>query len=330
MSRPVLVTGATGGLGIGLVEHLLTRGIAVRATGRDAHLGQKLTAMGAEFIAGDLCDHDVQKRLCQGIDIIYHVAALSSPWGAYADFKRINVTATQSLLHAAKQSGARGMVFVSSPSVYAREADQIGLTEQSPINPKPMNAYCATKGEAERLVIAAHSGDFATCAIRPRAIFGADDTVIIPRILRLMRKGTVPMINGGHALIEPTHVSDVAQALLASGQRLDTVGGEVINISGGQAKSLRAMVELMAKALSLRVRFVALPYGFMRMAATLLETLGHMTQKEPPITVYGLTTLAFSQTFDLTKARTLIDYSPQFDPYEAAIERARALMKIVP
>ncbi|MFK5664232.1 NAD-dependent epimerase/dehydratase family protein, partial [Escherichia coli] len=81
--RLALVTGATGGLGRELVDQLLARGYRVRATGRDAAIGARLKT---EFVPADLTT-DPLAPLVAGVDMVFHLAALSSPWGSRAAFK---------------------------------------------------------------------------------------------------------------------------------------------------------------------------------------------------------------------------------------------------
>nr|WP_303657408.1 NAD(P)-dependent oxidoreductase [Asticcacaulis aquaticus] len=319
-----MVTGATGGLGLAVVEVLRRQGYRVRATGRDVTRGARLEGPGVEFVATDLCTPGAAQALVDGMDSVIHAAALSSPWGAKAAFHAINVAATEALLIAAKAEKCQRFVFVSSPSVYARAADQIGLRESDPVTPRPLNAYAATKIEAERRVLNAANADMACVSIRPRAIVGPDDTVLLPRVLRLMRRGRFPLLRGGQALMELTDVRDVAQALVLAEQRAPLLNGEAVNISGGHALPVREMVERFAQALNLPVKFVPVPYGPLRLAVAGMEAVCRRLpgQPEPPLTVYGLTTLAFSQMFDLSVARERLGFKPAYDAFQSAIEAA--------
>lgn len=317
----VLVTGASGGLGISVVHALVAGGHVVRATGR-RNAAARLP--GAEFVQADLLDDQALPYLVNGMDAVVHCAALSSPWGAYDDFHAANVLVTRRLRVMARQAGVRRFVFISSPSVYARTLDQTGLTEADAIAGKPLNAYAATKAIAEQEVLAASDDAMACVALRPRAIVGRDDTALLPRILRLVDTGRFPLLRGGRALIELTDARDVAHAvLLALADRRETAG-EVFNISGGRAMTVRAMIEALAARLAKPVRFVALPYpvaeGLARAAEGLCACLPG--RPEPPVTPYGLAVLAFSQTFDLTRAREVLRYRPQYDAFATALDVA--------
>ncbi|MFX5210832.1 NAD-dependent epimerase/dehydratase family protein, partial [Acinetobacter baumannii] len=90
----------------------------------------------------------------------------------------------------------------------------------------------ATKFAAERLVIAADAPGFRTVAIRPRAIVGPHDTVLLPRVLRAARQGRFPLPGGGASLIEPTDVRDAAAAFVAADRHRAQAGGRAVNVSG--------------------------------------------------------------------------------------------------
>ena len=326
MTRRALVTGATGGLGLALTQTLIDSGHAVRAIGRSPAAIARLRAMGAETFAGDLFDLGPD-ALSKGMDVVFHAAALSSPWGPDADFQRANVDLTRDLLAAAQRAGIGSFVFVSSPSVYARWADQTGLTEETPWPDRPLNAYSRTKGEAERLVLAADTPGFRTVAIRPRAIIGPDDAVLLPRILRLVKRGRFPQFRDGQALVELTDVRDAARAIRLADLHRDTAGGQAINITGGQPLPIRDLVHRLGQALGIEVRTIAVPLAVGQALSVGADALCRMLpgRPEPVLTPYTLSTLAWSQTFNLSKARRLLGYEPAHDAVEAALSIAPEL-----
>ena len=323
--RRALVTGATGGLGLALTAALIAEGYAVRATGRDEGAASRLRAMGAEVALADLADDpEAAGRLCRDIDVVFHAAALSSPWGELAAFERINVEATRTLLAAARRAGCEGLVFVSSPSIYAELRDRIGLTEDDPPAARPLNAYARTKLAAERLVLAANGPDFFTVAIRPRALVGPDDRVLLPRLLNIIRKGRMPLARGGRALVELTDTRDAARALLLADQRRGTIGGRAFNISGGRPTTVSALAFALAQALERPLTLIPTPWPIMLAGAALLETLAALSpgRPEPLLTRYGVATLAFSQTFSLDGALRGLDYAPSHNANATALDMA--------
>lgn len=322
----VLITGATGGLGLALVEKFTAEGFETIALGRNLKAGEKVKAKGAQFIVADLNNFDFAPCL-KNIDFVIHAAALSSPWGRYKDFFDINVGATQRLLNSSKENRVRAFIFISSPSVYAREKNQIGLKESDELPAIFMNDYAKTKAIAEKIVQAANADDFKTIIIRPRAIIGPNDNVLLPRFLRLIEKGKFPLFNNGDALIEPSDVRDIANAIYLCVQKYEAIGGEIFNISGGQAMPLRNMIENIANAMNKDVKFINLNYEMVKPIIGMVENICKILPNypEPPLTQYSLCALSFSQTFDLAKARDKLNYSPQYNAFETAVEIAKNL-----
>lgn len=322
---PALVTGATGGLGVALVEVLLADGYRVTATGRSTAWSDRLRAMGARFVAADLTVEGVAEQLCRDQQVVFHAAALSRAWGPAEAFEAINLAATARLLEAARRSGCGRFVFISSPSVYARLRDQIGLTEADPPAARPLNHYARTKLAAERLVQSANGPGFLTVAVRPRAIVGPDDQVILPALVGLLRRSRVPLLRDGTALVEPTDVRDVAHAVRLVASNAARLGGEVLNISGGQPTTVKEIATRLAAEIGLRVHFTPVALPVARVMAHAADFAARLTgpAAEPMLTRYALATLAYSQTFDLTKARQRIGYCPRHDPMKTMLLAAR-------
>jgi len=107
-----LVTGATSGLGRNAAAFLAQQRRSVRTTGRNRAAGEALQALGMAFVPLDLAGAtgaDLESLL-QGVDTVWHCAALSSPWGAWSDFHAANVLATSRLAHAAVANGVRRFI----------------------------------------------------------------------------------------------------------------------------------------------------------------------------------------------------------------------------
>jgi nucleoside-diphosphate-sugar epimerase len=323
-ARRALVTGATGGLGLSLCAMLRDAGYRVRATGRSRTNAARLTTVSDELVHGDLLDMDL-RALCTGIDVVFHAAALSSPWGPDRLFHAINVEATQRLLSAARGGGANAFIFVSSPSIYAALHDQVGLTEDSPLPAQALNAYARTKRIAEEVTLAANSSGFSTTAIRPRAIVGTDDKVLLPRIMALASRGWFPALRQGKALIELTDVRDAALALVQADRNIAGAAGKAFNISGGRAMSVADLIGELGDAIGRRIAMRPIPVNLALALGRMTEfTFGLLPGRpEPRLTTYGVATLAYSQTFNLGRARSILNYAPAHD----AVATAQAVVK---
>ena len=317
----VLITGATGGLGGALLREAGARGWSIRATGRSA-----LHDASVEFIPADLAAPAADLApLVEGCDTVIHAAALSASWGSAEAFERANVLATQRLLAAAQAAGVARFTFVSSPSIFARLRDQVGITEATPPAEPALNHYARTKLAAERMVLAAGRDTFATCAIRPRALVGEGDRVIMPRLIEIAQRPRVPFPRGGRALIEMTDLRDVAWAVCEAAERCEAISGKAVNISGGKPMPVAQVAQAVADAIGTSPKLVDLPVPVATALATVLEygARAIRSAKEPPITRYTLSTMAYSQTFDLAGAKAMLGYEPRYDALQTLLAEVR-------
>ena len=309
-TRRILVTGATGFLGQVICRRLRADGHDVIGFGRDLRRGAQLTELGAQFVRLDLSDlasHDPGPAAA-----VIHAGALSSAWGSAAAFQQANVEGTRAAIAMARRSGARRFVLISSPSVLFRFADQIDLTETAPL-PRPVNVYAASKAIAETLVLAAK--DIGPVVLRPRAIYGAGDTALLPRLIRAARRGPLPRLRAGRAITSLTHVEDAAEAAILSLSDAPGIAGEIFHIAGPEDVPISRVVMEASAAAGVEVRWRDMPWWPALAGVRLLEGLALLTpgRPEPPITAYGLGILGFSQTLSIDKARQRLDYRPKID-----------------
>lgn len=297
------------------------------ATGRSHQAGARLRAMGAEFVAMDLVtQYACLPALIDGCDSVIHAAALSASWGNRRDFVAANITATRRLLEVAGAAGVQRFVFVSSPSIFAAFRNRLSIGEaNAPTH--PLNAYALTKLAAERQVLAARDDAMACCAIRPRALVGEGDRVVLPRLVELAQRARMPLPGGGRALVEMTDLRDAAWAICEAEHRASALRGRAINISGGQPLSVRDIAMGLATSLGTSPKLVTVPIGFARLLAIALEAFARLAgaTKEPVLTRYTLATLGWSQTFDQEPAQRLLGYRPRHNAFESLLAEARKL-----
>lgn len=294
-----LVTGASGCLGRALVEELAAHGWDLRTTARTA-------AALPDFMAADLVTADLRPLLA-GVDVVFHCAALSSAWGTEAEFIAANVTATRRLLDAAERAGVMRFVFASTPSLYADGTDRLDVAEDAPLPERCVTPYAHSKRLAEQMVLAA-DGQMRCNAIRPRAIYGRHDRALLPRLIGAMRRGTVPMIGGGRALIDVTHRRDAARAMILAAS---APGGRVWNVTSGRAFAFRDLVEIAGRRSGLRFRRLPIPYALAMSLATAAEAFARSRGgAEPALTRQAVASLGRSLTLDISAARRDLGYRP--------------------
>ncbi len=305
----VLVTGATGFLGAALLQHLRSEGRAVVGIGRDPARIEQLRRQGFEMRSVDLT-RPIAAPEFKGVDAMIHCAALSAPFGPYAAFRAANVTATGHVLELGRALGVQRFVQISSASVSFAPEDRLSVREDMAL-PRPFNAYARSKAEAETLVLAAP--ELGPVVLRPRGIYGAGDTALVPRLIRAMERGPLPLLRDGRARIDLTHVDDVARAVSAALVAGQAVTGHVFNISGGEVLPITEIVAAVCQRVGLQARWQRMPLAPLMIAAGVMEALTARLPgaREPAVTRYGLALFAFAQSLDLAKAHRGLGWRPQ-------------------
>jgi UDP-glucose 4-epimerase len=251
-----LVTGAAGFIGRSIAAALLARGEDVRgvdnfATGKRANL---IGLEGMEFVEGDLADPTVAKRVCAGVEIAFHEAALPSVPRSVADPVATNIAcvdATLNLLVAAREAGVRRVVYAASSSAYG---DTPTLPKHEQMLPRPISPYAVAKLACEYYMASfTRVYGLETVALRYFNVFGPyqDPTSQYSGVLaifcRKMLAGETPRIYGdGGTSRDFTFIQNTVEGnLLAASAPAEKVSGRVMNVATGVRITLNEVVELL-------------------------------------------------------------------------------------
>lgn len=315
----VLITGGTGFLGRHLAAALLQRGHSVRLMGRNFAPVKALLEQGAMPVAVDLRDREAVIAACADVEIVFHVGALSAPWGKRADFYAINVGGTGAVLVGCREHGVRRLLYVSSPSVVFDGRDQHCAREDVPYPRRFTSIYSLTKKLGEDRVNAARSTGLETVILRPKAIFGPGDQALLPRLIAAARQQRLPQIGDGRNLVDLTYVENVVHALLLASEAPE-VAGKTYTITNDEHVPLWEVIGLVLKRLKLSTSLRQIPLSVALAAASLMEMRAALTGREPLLTRYSATILARTQTYDISAAQRDLAYVPLVSIAEA-IER---------
>lgn len=259
-----LVTGGAGFIGSHLVERLVRDGQPVRVLD-DFSSGKRenLAPFGdkVELIEGDLRRTEDCQRACDGVQIIFHEAAVPSVPKSVDDPRcshEANIDGTFNLLMAAKEGGCRRVIFAASSSAYG---DQPDLPKRETAAPSPLSPYAVNKlvGEYYLSVFASCYG-METMALRYFNVFGprqdpkSQYAAAIPAFVSCILKGESPTIFGdGEQTRDFTHVDNVVHAnmLAAHAPKLN---GEVVNIACAERVSVNHVIGQINKLLGKDVK----------------------------------------------------------------------------
>ena len=315
----ILVTGAAGFIGSHLAERLAGTGHSV--VGVDSltpYYSRALKELNAAAIrsAGvafhplDLVEDDLGPVL-RDVEVVYHLAAQPglSPGAGFQLYLRNNVVATERLLAALQGApGLRGMVYVSTSSVYGADA-----TGAEDAEPKPTSMYGVTKLAAEQLALSHfRSRGFPACSVRLFSVYGPRERPekLYPTLIRsLLEDRPFPLYEGSeHHLRSYTYVGDAVDGLVSVLEKLERCAGEIFNLGMDSAMSTGEGIRIVEEIVGRRARIVREP-----------RRAGDQTRTEA----------------DIRKARRVLGYEPRTTPREGLARevewyRTEVLGKVLP
>lgn len=305
---PVFVTGGSGFLGRRLIRVLGEGGQPVRALARSAAAREAVGRAGAEAVAGDLDDQAALRAGMAGCAVVYHGAALAEDWGDPAAFHRANVVGTENVLAAARAAGVSRLVHVSTEAVLLGGRPIVNADESWPLPARPIGLYALTKGQAEQRVLAANQPGLATMIVRPRLIWGVDDTTLLPRLCQMARAGQLVWVGGGRHLTSTCHVDNVCEGMILCAER--GRGGEAYFLTDGPPVEARTFLSALIKTQGLEPGDRSVPLWLARAAAWVAEaasrTLG--VPARPPLTRMAVGLFGEEVTVSDAKARRELGY----------------------
>ena len=294
LSGLVLVTGGAGFIGSNIAAALVESGARVRiiddlSTGHRENVAE--IGGDVDFIQASLTDSKAVSSALQGVELVFHEAAIPSVPRSVAkptETHEASVNATFSLLLAARDQKVRRLVYAASSSAYG---DQPELPKAENMRPDPLSPYAVAKlvGEYYCQVFSRVYG-LETVSLRyfnvfgPRQDPGSHYSGVISRFINALLNGEQPVIYGdGEQSRDFTYISNVVDANLRAAESGSAVG-RVINIANGERVTINEVFEML-KELTGRTQAQA--------------------EYAPPRTGDVRDSLA-----DLTLARTLLGYSP--------------------
>lgn len=314
----VLVTGAAGFIGRQLVPDQLRRGRRVRALDqRTEELQELAPAEGLETVLGDIADPAMQQAAVAGVDTVFHLASAHLETGLPEEaYRRINVTALETLLEASRKAGVRRFVHVSSCGVHG-SLSRHQADENAPYRPTIM--YERTKLEGELL-----ARDFyrrlglPVVVARPAWVYGPG-CKRTARLFSSIARGRFVMIGGGTNLRSAIYITDFLDALELCA-RQPGIEGEVFILVHDELVDVHRIVAEIARLVGKRPPRIHVPVWAGWVLATLVESSARAVGTRPPISRRTLKFFTNNAAFTSKKARTMLGFQPRVT-LRAGLER---------
>lgn len=316
IAEPILVSGAAGFIGRALTTRLAREGYRVVAFDLAAtpFLG---SLEGVQFIAGDVRNPSKVRQAAQGVQTIFHLAAITLDAGRLADHLAVTVEGTRHVMQTAAQTGAK-VVLTSSIVCYGEKLQQpIDLAEDLPWG-KPTGFYslCKQKQEVLAREMSAQGG-VPLVVVRPGNVYGPGSPQWVQAALVELRRGTPALIGGGAHDANLVYVNNLVEALMLAAANPAAVG-RAYNIADGFGVTWQQYFGDLARlggAPSPR----AIPFGLARGLAGVIEPLwrGWGVRSRPPITYEAVNLVGAKARHVIARAQVELGYQPRISYAQA-------------
>jgi nucleoside-diphosphate-sugar epimerase len=185
----------------------------VTGTGRNRYRAGRVRGGAVCWQEADVCDAAAIRRLCTGKDLVYHTAALSTPWAPMQLLREVNVGGTRNVVEGCLAHGVKRLVHVSSTAIFFQYRDRLHVRDDEPWPHRFCCPYAASKAQAERVVWGGVERGLNAVIVRARAVFGPGDNAILPRLLGAASARRLRQVGTGRNITDLTYVDNLIYAL---------------------------------------------------------------------------------------------------------------------
>jgi GlcNAc-P-P-Und epimerase len=272
----ILVTGGSGFIGTRLVSDLLDSGHQV--TIYDKVISNTYPDI---TVQGDVRDLQALTKACQGIELIYNLAAEHAdnvtPLSLYGD---VNIGGAENVVKAAEANGIQKVIFTSSVAIY-------GLNRGEPdetFEPQPFNEYGRSKLGAEKVFLKWYENDQNNSLImlRPCVIFGENNRGNVYNLISQIANGKFLMVGNGQNRKSMAYVGNIS-AFLASLADKHADAPQIYNFAGKPDLTSNEIVRIIKNELGIEKGDLSAPYWLGLLGGYAFDLLTMLTGKKFPV-----------------------------------------------
>jgi len=313
-NKIVLITGATGAVGPGVVYALHQAGYQIRSFSID-HPSAGLFPQSVEIVVGDITDQVAVQSAMQGVDAVVHLAALlhidNQSSGMREKYEHVNIGGTSTVVDAAIKAGVTRVVLFSTIAVYGHTEGCV-LNEMSPTNPETF--YAQTKLAAEKIVLNAIStgGQPFGTVLRFGAIYGSRIKGNYERLTHALASHRFIPIGSGLNRRTLIYDNDVGRAAALAVAHPITAG-RIFNVTDGGYHTMKEITKSICSALGRRPPRLSLPVGPVRIVAGLIEKVANIIGLRSPVTFEAINKYTEDIAVDGSLIQQELGFVPQYN-----------------
>ena len=313
---------------------MLGRGVALALAARGdgvTVLQRRPANLGLPEVLTDVADEDAVRAAVAGHDAVVHLAAKVNVVGPEAEYLRVNVRGTRAVVDACLTVGVERLVHVSSPSVAHPGRSLVGRGADPADPTTARGPYARSKALAERVALGADSAELGVVAIRPHLVWGPGDTQLIARVVDRARRGRLPLVGPGTALIDTTYVSNVVDALVAALDHCLDARGRALVVTNGEPRPVAEILAGVCRAAGVRIPTRHVPVRLAHLGGAAVESLWALRDRfspagprdDPPLTRFLVEQLSTAHWFDQRLTREILHWQPRVPLDDGLADLAR-------
>ncbi len=301
------ISGGAGFLGLHLARRLLAEGHTVR-TLDVVPLDDVELERSVEELRGDVRDRERVRELVAGADVVVHAAAALPIQASRASIRSVNVGGTENVLRAARDAGARRVVFISSTAVY-------GVPEKHPIEEDDplvgVGWYGESKIDAEALCRVAA---VETTIVRPKTFIGPERLGVFEILFDWIREGRrIYILGKGYNRYQLLAVEDLVDAIVRAAT-VPEAAAETFNIGATEFGTVRSDLQALIDHAGSSSRLRPVPAKPAEVALRALELL-----RVSPLAEWHYKTAHKDSFVDVSRAQRVLGWQPRLSNKEALI-----------
>jgi nucleoside-diphosphate-sugar epimerase len=310
----VLVTGATGLVGVAAARKAAEQGYRVRAMVRATSDRSELQKLGVEMVEADLGVPDSLPPLVDDVDVVIHTAAHVGDWGPAEKYRAINVVGLEHLLAAAERAGKlRRWVQVSTLGVY-QARHHYGTDETESPDVAGLDGYTRTKAEAE-VLLRQHidQNELPAVIVRPGFIYGPGERHWLPGVVEKIQTGKMKLVGDGRKVLNNVYVGNLVDAIFLAVEK-EGIVGEVFNVRDERLVTREELIYTIADYLG-KPHPRKVPEWVARGVVGIIEGLAKLrgATEAPLLTRARIKFLTLNLDFSIEKAKRVLGYQPRVD-----------------
>lgn len=297
--KQIFVTGASGLIGSRVTQKLLEEGAYVKALVRNPLKAGLLAQMGADIVLGDITDLNAVKNALQGCQLVFHFAGVLNEYKPWTYYRAVNVKGTELLAQAALEANVERFIHTSTVYVYGKKT--VGFVSENSPRYKSNDPYADTKLEAELSIQSLITEKkFPAIIIQPSQVYGPNDLTWTRGPIKMIRKGSMLLVNKGKGLVQPVYVDDLVYGVISAAKK--GVIGETYILCGSEPVTIRTFFGYYANMIG-KSRLPTVPFALAYAIAGMAELLAKLFDKPPVFTMGELSSVIMHTVYDGTKAK---------------------------